>query len=204
MIFFFTIFKCDNLTNVLNIIIINLERLLVGHIRIIVFDPKENMTQITTPSTEYFHFILNLLYYATHYFFYIFNTDVFLKYIYFWLHWVFVLHAGFLQLQQAGATLWLWCTGFSRQRLLFAEPGLQVHRLNSCAWAQMLCGTYDLPGPGIEPESLALVGRFSTTEPSGKFSFLLLMVKIHDQHIVFINIYYQNSILLINGMNLTI
>ena len=96
MIFFFTIFKCDNLTNVLNIIIINLEKLLVGHIRIIVFDPKENMTQITTPSTEYFHFILNLLYYATHFFFYIFNTDLFLKYIYFWLHWVFVLHAGFL------------------------------------------------------------------------------------------------------------
>ena len=132
------------------------------------------------------------------FFFYIFNTDFFLKYINFWLHWVFVLHAGFLQLQQAGATLWLWCTGFSRQRLLFAEPGLQVHRLSSCAWAQMLCGTYDLPGPGIESESLALVGRFSTTEPSGKFSFLLLMVKIHYQNIVFINIYYQNSILLIN------
>ena len=72
MNFFFTIFLCDNLTNVLNIIIINLEKLLVSHIRIIVFDPKENMTQITTPSTGYFHFILNLLYYATHFFFFTF------------------------------------------------------------------------------------------------------------------------------------
>lgn len=64
---FFTIFKCDNLTNIL--IIINLEKLLAGHIRIIIFDPKENMTQITTTSTEYFHFILNLLYYTIHFYF---------------------------------------------------------------------------------------------------------------------------------------
>ena len=27
---------------------------------------------------------------------------------------------------------------------------------------------WDLPGPGIEPESLALAGRFFTTEPPGK------------------------------------
>lgn len=64
---FFTIFKCDNLTNIL--IIINLEKLLAGHIRIIIFDPKENMTQITTTSTEYFHFILNLLYYTIYFYF---------------------------------------------------------------------------------------------------------------------------------------
>ena len=43
--------------------------------------------------------------------------------------------------------------GFSRQeywsRLPFPTPG-------------------DLPNPGIEPTSLALAGRFFTTEPSGK------------------------------------
>ena len=43
--------------------------------------------------------------------------------------------------------------GFSRQEywsgLPFPSPG-------------------DLPGPGIKPVSLALAGRFSTTEPPGK------------------------------------
>ena len=35
---------------------------------------------------------------------------------------------------------------------------------------------WDLPGPGIEPESPALAGRFFTTEPPGKppeISFLM-------------------------------
>ena len=29
----------------------------------------------------------------------------FLKLFYFWLHWIFALHAGFLYLQRAGATV---------------------------------------------------------------------------------------------------
>ena len=65
-----------DLTIILIIIIIKLEKL-VSHIRIIVFNPKENMTQITTPSTEYFHFILNLRYYTIHFFFCIFNTMIY-------------------------------------------------------------------------------------------------------------------------------
>ena len=32
----------------------------------------------------------------------------------------------------------------------------------------MLCGMWDLPGPGLEPESPALAGRFLTTEPPVK------------------------------------
>ena len=42
------------------------------------------------------------------------------------------------------------------------------HRLNSCVWASLLCGMWDLPGPGIKPVSLALAGRFFTTEPPGE------------------------------------
>ena len=34
--------------------------------------------------------------------------------------------------------------------------------------AQLLCGTWDLPGAGIEPVSLTLQGRFSTSGPPGK------------------------------------
>ena len=39
------------------------------------------------------------------------------------------------------------------------------HRLSSCgAGAQLLCGMWDLPGPGLEPVSLALAGRFRSEE----------------------------------------
>ena len=42
-------------------------------------------------------------------------------------------------------------------------------RLSSCGTrALLLCGMWDLPGPGIEPVSPALVGRFLTTVPPGK------------------------------------
>ena len=41
-----------------------------------------------------------------------------------------------------------------------------VHGLSSCgARAYLLCGMWDLPGPGLEPVSLALAGRFLTTAP---------------------------------------
>ena len=49
--------------------------------------------------------------------------------------------------------------------------GLQAleHRLSSCdAWAYLLCGMWDLPGPGLKPVSPALAGRFLTTVPPGK------------------------------------
>ena len=42
------------------------------------------------------------------------------------------------------------------------------HRLNSCGvWAWLLCGMWNLPGPGFEPMSPAMAGEL-TTEPPGK------------------------------------
>ena len=52
---------------------------------------------------------------------------------------------------------------------LVAEHRLQTRRLSNCgSRAQSLCGMWDLPRPGLEPMSLALAGRFSTTAPPGK------------------------------------
>ena len=49
------------------------------------------------------------------------------------------------------------------------EHRLQMLRLSNCgSRAQLLRGTWDLPGPGLEPVSPALAGRFSTTAPPGK------------------------------------
>ena len=48
------------------------------------------------------------------------------------------------------------------------SPALE-HRLSSGGQrAESLWGMWDLPGSGIKLESLALVGRFFTTEPTGK------------------------------------
>ena len=52
---------------------------------------------------------------------------------------------------------------------LVEEHRLQTHRLSSCGLqAQLPCGMWDLPRPGLEPVSPALAGRFSTTVPPGK------------------------------------
>ena len=52
---------------------------------------------------------------------------------------------------------------------LVAEHRLQTRRLSSRgSRAQLLCGMWDLPRPGLEPMSPALAGRFSTTAPPGK------------------------------------
>ena len=71
---------------------------------------------------------------------------------------------GFLQLRQVGATLHR-----GAQASLVAEHRLQTRRLSNCgSRAQLLCGMWDLPRPGLEPVSPALAGRFSTTAPPGK------------------------------------
>ena len=50
-----------------------------------------------------------------------------------------------------------------------AEHRLQTRRLSNCgSRAQLLCGIWDLPRPGLEPVCPALAGRFSTTAPPGK------------------------------------
>ena len=121
---------------------------------------------------------------------------------FFWHVGSLLLRAGFLQLWRARAYSSLWCTGFSLVvASLVAEHGPQstrasvvvVRRLSSCgvqalerrlsscgAWAQLLHGMWDLPGPGMEPVSPALAGGFLTTEPPGKpspFSFIQLSIK---------------------------
>ena len=58
---------------------------------------------------------------------------------------------------------------------LVAEHRLQMHRLSSCgSWTQLLPGMWDLPRPGLEPVSLELEGRFSTTAPPGKPEIVFL------------------------------
>ena len=52
---------------------------------------------------------------------------------------------------------------------LAEEHRLQTRRLSNCgSRAQLLCGMWDLPRPGLEPVSPALAGRLSTTAPPGK------------------------------------
>ena len=46
----------------------------------------------------------------------------------------------------------------------------------------MLRGTWHLPRPGIKPVSLALAGRFFTTEPPGKPCHLSLMAEVVRQN----------------------
>ena len=49
------------------------------------------------------------------------------------------------------------------------EHRLQTRRLSSCgSRAQLLRGMWNPPRPGLEPVSLALAGRLSTTAPPGK------------------------------------
>ena len=100
-----------------------------------------------------------------------------------------LLHAGFLQLRRAGATLHCGaraphCGGFPccRARAPGAQASIDVARgLSSCglralerrlsswgAQAQLLHGMWDLPGPGLEPMSPALAGGLLTTAPPGK------------------------------------
>ena len=52
---------------------------------------------------------------------------------------------------------------------LVVEHRLQMRRLSNCgSRAQPLRGTWDPPGPGVEPLSPALAGGFSTPVPPGK------------------------------------
>ena len=63
----------------------------------------------------------------------------------------------------------------------FSSCGSQAleHRLGSCgARAQLLRGMWDLPGPGIEPVSPALAGRFISTVPPGRPMDFIFIVAI--------------------------
>ena len=100
-----------------------------------------------------------------------------------------LLRVGFPQLRRVGATLCCgaqasYCHGFSccGARALGARASVVAsHRLSSCGsralerrlsscdtQAQLLCGMWGLPRPGLEPVSPALAGGFLTTAPPGK------------------------------------
>ena len=58
---------------------------------------------------------------------------------------------------------------------LAAEHRLQTRRLsNYGSRAQLLCGMWDPPRPGLEPVYPALAGRLSTTAPPGKPAMVFL------------------------------
>ena len=53
-----------------------------------------------------------------------------------------------------------------------------AHTFSICGTlALLLLGTWDLPGPGIEPVSPALAGRFLSTVPPGKSVYSIFLLR---------------------------
>ena len=50
----------------------------------------------------------------------------------------------------------------------FSSQVLESRLSNYGAWALLLCSMWDLPGPGLEPMSPALAGRFPSFRPPEK------------------------------------
>ena len=115
---------------------------------------------------------------------------------YFWLHWVFFAACRLSLVSARGGYSSLRCMGFSLQWLLlswsmdFRHVGFSSvarglsscgswaleHRLSSCGTqAYLLHGMWDPPGPGLEPMSSTLAGRFLTTVPPGKPSSTIII-----------------------------
>ena len=77
-------------------------------------------------------------------------------------------HCGGLSCRRARA-LGTWASVVATRRLSSCGSWALEHRLSSCgAWASLLRSMWDLPGPGTEPVSPELAGRFLTTVPPGK------------------------------------
>ena len=64
----------------------------------------------------------------------------------------------------------------------------------------MLRGMWDLPGPGLEPVSPALAGRFLTTAPPGKSPFTFLFMRVQEDADV---IFFQECCLSGSSRNVT-
>ena len=116
------------------------------------------------------------------FFFFFFNKFYLFIYLFIYLFNFFgcigssLLHVGFLQLWQAGATLRCsahasHCSGFScgAWALGVCASVVVARRFSSCGTqAELLRGMWDLPRPGIEPMFPALAGGFLTAAPPGK------------------------------------
>ena len=82
---------------------------------------------------------------------------------------------GYSSLRCMGFSLWwlplLRSTGSRLQWLCLEGAVVVEHGLSSCgAWAELLCGTWNLPVPEIEPVTPALTGRLFTPGPPGQSS----------------------------------
>ena len=136
------------------------------------FDDYVFKTSYTTSYTKYSHYIY---------------VNTFFKKYYLFIYWpclVFVAASGgYSSLQCAGFSLqWLLLLrSMGSRRVGFSSCGtwaLLERRLSSCgARAYLLRGMWDLPGPGLEPVSPALAGRFSTTAPPGKLLCKYFLMK---------------------------
>ena len=114
-------------------------------------------------------------------FFFFYNLFIIL-FFKFWLRWVFVAERGLSLVAVSGGYSSLRCAGFSSQWLLLLwSTGSRVCRLQqlwltgSRVQARQLWHTglvaprhSGSSGPGLEPVSPALAGRFLTTAPPGK------------------------------------
>ena len=115
------------------------------------------------------------------------------KFIYLWLHQVFIAACGLSLVAASRGYSSLRCAGFSLRWLLLLRSTGSRHaglsscdlqalerRLSSCgARAWLLHGMWDLPGPGLGPVSPALAGRFLTAVPPGKSLFNVLIEKTY-------------------------
>ena len=93
-------------------------------------------------------------------------------FIHFWLQRVFVTALGHsLAAVSRGCSLPSMLRTLIAMASLVAEQTLE-HWLGACGTT----GMWDLPGPGIEPVSPALAGRFLITRPPGKSMFFVLLL----------------------------
>ena len=112
------------------------------------------------------------------FFFFFLKVCIFFFFFNLWLCWVFVSVRGLSLVAASGGHSSSRCAGLlTIAASLVAEHRLQTRRLsNYGSRAQLLCGMWDLPRPGLEPVSPALAGRLSTTalpgKPLGAHSFI--------------------------------
>ena len=88
--------------------------------------------------------------------FFLFFTNLFILFIYFWMHWVFVAVHGLSLVVASGGYSSLWCTGISLQWLLLLQSTGSRHTgFSSCGvWAQWLW----LVGSRAQPQQLWHMG----------------------------------------------
>ena len=84
----------------------------------------------------------------------------------------------------------MWASVVVARRLSSCGSWASERRLSSCGTrAQLLCGMWDLPGPGLEPVSPALAGGLLTTVPPRKpqcqiLRFLFLIIIVITENVI--------------------